>query len=375
MISGDGDLSIRGVSKTFPGSGTVLDRIDLTVPAGSSLALLGPSGCGKTTLLRIVAGLMEPDAGSVSVGERILTDGRTIVPADKRRVGMVFQNWALFSHLDVARNVGFGLARGERKKSERIDEVLDMVDMTEFAGRSTESLSGGQQQRVALARALAPRPGVLLLDEPFSNLDATLRTVLRREVRTLLTELGVTSIFVTHDQEEAFILGDRLGIMNAGSIVQVGTPVQIYERPVDRWVASFVGEANFVRARATGDGSAITDLGPVRLTGAQERSGPIDVLVRPEQLCLHHTAPDAPHDPHNVIDDSTGGSSGAVSMTVTSVEYLGHSTRISLDHDGDRLVARESGRPRFKSGDEAVVTLGDEPLCAFAPDRVEQQIR
>lgn len=362
-LAGD-DLSIRGVTRTFPGSGRVLDGVDLTVPAGTSLALLGPSGCGKTTLLRIIAGLMDPDTGSVVIGEQVLTDGRAVVPTDKRRVGMVFQNWALFSHLDVARNVGFGLPRGQRKASQRIDEVLSMVDMAEFADRSTETLSGGQQQRVALARALAPQPRVLLLDEPFSNLDATLRSSLRREVRTLLTELGVTSIFVTHDQEEAFILGDQLGVMNAGRIVQVGPPVEIYERPADRWVASFVGEANFIGGVAGDDGSARTDLGVLTVDRVRTEPGPVEILIRPEQLHLHPVAGVRTGGVEH-RSEAHGGPLSVPSMAVASVEYLGHSTRIELEDRGQRLVAREAGRPRFAVGEVVGVTVADGPLRAF----------
>lgn len=372
MAPGDADLSIRGVSKTFPGSGKVLDGVDLTVPAGTSLALLGPSGCGKTTLLRIIAGLLEPDSGSITLGDRVLTDGRTIVPAEKRRVGMVFQNWALFTHLDVARNVGFGLPRDQRRASDRIDEVLGLVAMTEFADRSTETLSGGQQQRVALARALAPRPEVLLLDEPFSNLDASMRTSLRREVRSLLTELGVTSIFVTHDQEEAFILGDRLAVMDAGSVVQTGTPVEIYERPATRWLASFVGEANFVRGTATGTGSATTSLGEVGLSpsvgwAAGDR---IDLLIRPERIVLTAVGVEDGSDgpaSDGSMGASTSGVVGDANATVTSVEYLGNSTRFGVQLRGDDLVVREQGTPRFVTGDRVGVSLADGGFPSFAP--------
>lgn len=350
-----GELAVRGVTKTFTDDGRVLRGVDLTVPAGTSLALLGPSGCGKTTLLRVIAGLVVPDEGSVVLDGRVLTDAQTMVPPEKRRVGMVFQNWALFSHLDVARNVGFGLPRAERRTSDRIDEVLAMVDMTEFADRPTDTLSGGQQQRVALARALAPRPEVLLLDEPFSNLDATMRTALRREVRDLLAEVGVTSIFVTHDQEEAFILGDRLAIMDRGSIVQVGEPVEIYERPADRWVASFVGEANFIAGTLTADDRADTMLGSVQVVLAGDadagttEGAPVDVLVRPEDILLESVDPGS-----------------ATTADVVSIEYLGQSTRIGLDGPAGSMVVRETSRPRFTTGERVSVRLVDCPYRVFS---------
>ena len=214
----DGGVDVRGVHKSF-GTTAVLRDVDLDVPSGSVVALLGPSGCGKTTLLRIIAGLEAPDAGEVRVGGRLLTGPATSVPPEHRRVGMVFQDWGLFPHLTVAQNVGYGLPRGERRGA-RVDEALELVGLVGLGHRSPTTLSGGQQQRVALARALAPRPSVLLLDEPFSNLDAALRVQVRGEVHRLLRELGVTTVFVTHDQEEAFVLGDEVAVMSEGRVVQ-----------------------------------------------------------------------------------------------------------------------------------------------------------
>jgi len=243
-------IDVRGVSKRF-GALEVLRDVDLRVEPGRIVALLGSSGCGKTTLLRTVAGLERLDAGEVRVGDRVLSaSARDIhLPPEKRQVGMVFQDWALFPHLTVAQNVGYGLPRSERRGS-RVDAALHMVGLDGLGDRQPATLSGGQQQRVALARALAPQPGVLLLDEPFSNLDSTLRVQVRTEVHQLLAELGVTTVFVTHDQEEAFVLGHEVAVMQAGRIAQQARPADLYARPANRWVATFVGDANLVAGDA-----------------------------------------------------------------------------------------------------------------------------
>ena len=212
-----------------------MQNLTLQVEPGESVALLGPSGCGKTTLLRLIAGLERPLAGTIQLGDRFVSGppgrGGTWVAPEARRVGMVFQDWALFPHLTVGRNVGYGLERSTRTPG-RIAEALDLVGLSGFAERMPSTLSGGQQQRVALARALAPRPGVLLLDEPFSNLDSSLREDVRSEVRRLLIELGITAVFVTHDQDEAFVVGDRVGVLREGRLAQVDTPDGLYRRPV-----------------------------------------------------------------------------------------------------------------------------------------------
>ena len=336
-------LVIEGVEKAFPGYGQVLDGVDLHVAAGTSLAVLGPSGCGKTTLLRIIAGLDVPDRGSVRLGTRVLSGQGAWVEPERRNIGMVFQDWALFEHLNVSRNVGFGLPRSERRSSTRIEEGLELVGLSDFAERSTTTLSGGQRQRVALARALAPRPEVLLLDEPFSNLDAALRASVRGEVRRILRELSVTSVFVTHDQEEAFLLGDRVAVMNEGKVVQFGTPIAIYEQPVNKWLATFVGDATFVDATAS-DGFTRTAFGEVRVDPSI--SGEVELLIRPERVGLMA---------------STSGVTG----TVTEVEYLGHSTRYALDVDGQLLVARQSSSPQYEVGQSVGVDLGDGEFWGF----------
>ena len=337
--SPDDPIAVRDVRKNF-GNTTVLRGVDLDVPGGSLVALLGPSGCGKTTLLRTIAGLERPDGGRITLGERTLYDDTTFVAPERRRIGMVFQDWALFPHLTVGRNVGFGLDRSERR-SGRIEEALALVELMGLADRMPATLSGGQQQRVALARALANRPAALLLDEPFSNLDATLRGSIRAEVNRLLHYLSVTAVFVTHDQEEAFLLGDEVAVMLDGRIVQQGKPADIYERPASRSVAAFVGDANFVHGTAAGD-KADTPLGPVPLLA--EFTGAVEVIVRPEQL--------------HVVDGDQG--------SVTSVEYYGHDAVSEIAFaDGTSLRVRCMAAPQHRPGDRVDVQYIGEPAVAF----------
>ncbi len=233
-------LRLDSLTKEFPGRRAV-DALTLDVTRGEILALLGPSGCGKTTTLRLLAGFETPDAG------RVIVDGDDVtrLPPAKRRFGMVFQNYALFPHLDVGENVAFGLeARGGAAAQARVAEVLAMVDLAGYEKRPVTALSGGQQQRVAVARSLAPEPRVLLLDEPLSNLDPSLRERTRRELREAIQRVGITTVFVTHEQEEAFDLGDRIAVMNAGRLEQVGTADELYDRPASAFVATFVGRSN-----------------------------------------------------------------------------------------------------------------------------------
>jgi iron(III) transport system ATP-binding protein len=258
---------------------------------------------------------------------------------------MVFQDWALFPHLDVARNVGFGLPRAERRESPRIDAALAMVGLDGLGHRMPDTLSGGQQQRVALARALAPEPSVLLLDEPFSNLDASLRHQIRTDVHRLLVSLGVTTVFVTHDQGEAFVLGDQVVVLHGGWVAQAGPPDQVYRRPADRWVAEFVGHANFVPGTATGT-AATTTLGPVELLDPCE--GPVEVLVRPEHLRL-------------ALDGAGGPGHGTVEL----VEFVGHSTSYLVRLGEVTVRVRDAALPRFERGDAVDLALDPVPTVAF----------
>ncbi len=273
------------------GTTLAVDRVSLDVPEGNFTTLLGPSGCGKTTTLRMVAGFYHPDAGEIYVRDVPVTD----IPAHRRNTAMVFQEYALFPHMTVAENVGYGLRMRRVETSvarRRIGGVLDLVGLTGQESRFPHQLSGGQQQRVALARALVVEPEVLLLDEPLSNLDAKLRVRVRTEIRSLQQALGKTTIYVTHDQEEALSISDRIAVMNQGRIVQVGTPQEIYYRPADRFVADFVGLANFAPVQVVSPGQARLDEVILPVESAA-RTGLALLVVRPETVGLA-AAPPAP---------------------------------------------------------------------------------
>ncbi|MEX2081540.1 MAG: ABC transporter ATP-binding protein, partial [Dehalococcoidia bacterium] len=281
------DFAIRcaGVTRHF-GPVVAVDDLTLDVGAGELMALLGPSGCGKTTLLRLIAGFERPERGSIEVGGQRVNGPGTFVAPEKRNAGMVFQDYALFPHMTVARNVGYGL--GRRGREQRIAEVLELVGLGALGGRYPHELSGGQAQRVALARALAPRPAVILLDEPFSNLDTRLRQTVRSEVRGILREAAASALFVTHDQEEALSLADHVAVMWEGRILQVGRPMEVYREPGSRDLATFLGDANFVPGRAH-EGRVETEVGCVGLAKGPGE-GPVDVMFRPEGLRVRAAA-------------------------------------------------------------------------------------
>ncbi len=312
----------------------ILDGFSLTAPTGRVLGLLGPSGSGKTTALRLIAGFERPDSGSVAVDGVTVVDDTTFVPPERRRVGMVFQDFALFPHMTVGENVGYGLPRGVRR---RITEVLDMVGLTGMEQRLPHELSGGEQQRVALARALAPAPAVILLDEPFSNLDAPQREKIRREVRGILVEARTTTVFVTHDQSEALAISDVLAVMREGRVIQTASPHDLYRRPVDRWVAQFLGEGAFVEGTVRA-GIVDTPLGRFPTDAPDgERA---EVLVRPEQV--------------RITADSGGPA------LVVDHEYYGHDQLVTLHvADGRRLLARNGPHPIFHTGDRVRYEIGE----------------
>ena len=262
--------------------------LSFTVGHGEILALLGPSGCGKTTTLRLIAGFETPDEGRITIGDRTVSDATprraAPVPPEERGVGIVFQDYALFPHLTVEDNVAFGLRRLARPARQgRIAEVLRLVDLRALARRYPHELSGGQQQRVALARALAPAPAVLLLDEPFSNLDADLRSQMREEVERVLRATGTTAVFVTHDQEEAFTLADRVGVLRAGRLEQLAEPEVVYHRPATPFVAAFVGAADFLPGEVTA-GGIVTEIGVFPNTGGRPLGERVNVMIRPDDV-------------------------------------------------------------------------------------------
>lgn len=280
-------LCLHGLTKRYsPRDLPALDALTLKAESGEIIAFLGPSGSGKTTALRLIAGFERPDTGMIEIGAKIMVNHKTFVPPEARGVGMVFQEYALFPHLTVEENLAFGLRNLDAQtRTQRVAGMLETVGLTPFAGRYPHELSGGQQQRVALARALAPRPSVLLLDEPFSNLDADLMAQMHNEVYTILRELGTTALFVTHDQEEAFMIADRVGILNQGRLEQLGRPEEIYHRPATRFVARFVGKADFLPGRVTAEGIE-TEIGTLPNTPGFPASSRVEVMVRPDHIDL-----------------------------------------------------------------------------------------
>ena len=280
-------LELSHVTRRYaPDRPPAVDGLSLSLDAGLILALLGPSGCGKTTTLRLIAGFEPPDAGQITLGGRLMAaaDGRAAVPPEERSVGVVFQDYALFPHLTVEDNVGFGLrhlARSERRG--RVGRILDLVGLGEFGARYPHELSGGQQQRVAVARALAPGPALILLDEPFSNLDADLRAQMRDEVEKVLRATGTTAVFVTHDQEEAFTIADQVGVLNQGRLEQVGPAETIYHRPATPFVAEFVGAADFLPGLVTSQG-IVTEIGVFGNLEAREPGEKVRVMIRPDDV-------------------------------------------------------------------------------------------
>ena len=333
-------LSLSGVTKAF-GSTQVLRGVDLHVPARTLTAVLGPSGCGKTTLLRLVAGFDDPDSGTIALGGETVAGAGRPRPPQHRRIGYVPQEGALFPHLSVAANVTFGLPRRSRSSA---GELLELVGLDPaLARRHPHELSGGQQQRVALARALAPRPSVVLLDEPFSSLDAGLRESTRRAVAAALVASETTAVLVTHDQAEALSLADQVAVMREGRLVQLAAPETVYRSPSDAGVAGFVGEAVLLPASVSG-GYATCELGSLAVRGAT--SGAARILLRPEQLVLSVAGP-------------------GVEARVRDVSYFGHdaSVRLELVPGGTEVLARVAGHDRPEPGSLVRLTVAGEALA------------
>ena len=347
-------ISVRNLRKVYPGQPPVVALADASIDIKDNefFTLLGPSGCGKTTLLRMIAGFEHPTSGSLTMhGENLLD-----LPPHKRPVNTVFQSYALFPHLTVAENIGFGLEMLGRPKAEiktTADEMMELVKMTEMADRQTGQISGGQQQRVALARALAPKPRVLLLDEPLSALDFKLRKNMQLELKRLQTETGITFVFVTHDQEEALTMSDRIAVMSAGEIRQIGNPREIYDHPAERFVADFIGDTNFLPAELM---SSIGETATVRLSSGQQvdaraadggaKTGKVTLAVRPEHASI---GPEA---------------EGLLRGILGEVVYFGTDTHyhVALE-DGMAFVVRQQNRP---DAAEQFVT-GDRVGVRFAP--------
>lgn len=356
------DVAVRldGVSKRF-GNSVALDEAWLTIGRGEFMTLLGPSGCGKTTLLNLVAGFLAPDQGEIFIDGALVTD----VPTFERNTGIVFQNYALFPHMTVANNVAYGLkARGVAKDDirSRVAEVLTMMKLTGFEDRRPRQLSGGQQQRVALARALVIRPKVLLLDEPFSALDKNLRASMQVEVKEIQRKLGVTTIFVTHDQSEALSLSDRIAVMSGGRICQIDTPEQLYRKPAARFVASFIGEGSLLRARLEGFNAELARVAignttisvPAKPLDGLSPGTMVDLFIRPEQL--------------RVVPS---GEAGAFAGTVAASIYQGGHIDLYIDAPetaGARVLMRlnaRDGAVAWSNGAKIEIDIGGNDAVAF----------
>ncbi|MFC7490566.1 MULTISPECIES: ABC transporter ATP-binding protein [unclassified Knoellia] len=373
-------LELTGLSKAY-GATPAVCALDLRIEQGEILALIGPSGCGKSTLLRLVAGLERPDAGTVRVGAEVVA-GSAWVPPERRRVGLVFQEHALFPHLRVSDNIRFGLDGHARPDQDaRVAEVLELVHLAHVADRYPHELSGGEQQRVALARALAPRPEVVLLDEPFSSLDESLRARVRTDTVDVLRDTGTTAVLVTHDQTEALTVGDRIGVMREGVVEQLGSPVEVFERPVSRFVASFMGDADFLPASLGADG-LVCELGVV---SPRTDIAVAEVVLRPHEVALLPVASaEGVAGTTTSADATTAGGDEArargARAVVTRVEYHGafvlhtvrlrsgctvrswqpHSVRLGVGTDVEVSLVRGIV-PSLLDGER---TLGDSPAPA-----------
>ena len=344
-------IEIENVTKIF-GAGetafTALNNVSVTIAENEFFTLLGPSGCGKTTLLRLIAGFEPPTMGAIKLGGRDIT---RLAP-NQRPVNTVFQNYALFPHMSVAQNIAFGLEMLGKPKAEvdsTVDDMLRLVRMEALRDRRTSEISGGQQQRVALARALAPHPEVLLLDEPLSALDLKLRKEMQIELKRLQSETGITFVFVTHDQEEALTMSDRVAVMSAGQILQVGQPRDIYERPAERFVANFIGESNFLDATLAGDTVTLAAGGEYAVSRpAGVADGQVSVLVRPEHIGLHPNG-------------------GGLQATVENIVYSGEATIAHLAlSSGEAIKARLNNAP----GQNTVPDTGAAVSLAVAPGAI-----
>jgi putative spermidine/putrescine transport system ATP-binding protein len=340
-------ITLSHCAKTFRGT-RVLEALDLSIGAGETLVLLGPSGCGKTTTLRIIAGLETPDAGGrVWFGD----DDVTSLPIERRQVGMVFQSYALFPNLTVRGNIGYGLKINRTAAPiarQRVDELLAMMRLEAHADKPIDQLSGGQRQRVALARALALQPRVLLLDEPLTALDARLRDTLRSEMNALLRGLGVTTVYVTHDQAEAMELGDRIVVMSAGRIEQIGTPRDIYYRPANRTVAQFIGTLNRLAGQWQ-DGALATTGGRIAAPRLSGRADAPELFFRPEDAYLADPA------------------HAQLRGTIEAVSFLGERTRLTISGAApDALVVDVAGRIELARGTAVGISIAPEGLIALA---------
>jgi spermidine/putrescine transport system ATP-binding protein len=355
--SSRGAISLSGITRIFAGSIPAVDHVDLDIHAGEFFTLLGPSGCGKTTLLRMIAGFETPDAGRIIISGREMQD----VPAYKRAVNTVFQSYALFPHLNVEQNIGFGLKMQgiktpERKK--RVDAIMDLMQISPFATRSAAQLSGGQRQRVALARALVNEPEVVLLDEPLSALDAKLRAELQIELLRMQKRLGMTFVFVTHDQHEALVMSDRIGVMSKGNIQQVGPVLDVYEKPKNVFVAEFLGLSNIWAFEPAATHVARTAIGELTIT--QPLTGPGLAMIRPEKIWIFNDTA-APTGQPNVFQG-----------TIREAIYMGASTQYRIELPGQKFLLafdtnNQATERSWRPGEPVAVELKPDNIMLVEP--------
>ncbi len=366
-----GTITIRGLVKRY-GPFVAVDAIGLDVPAGSFVSLLGPSGCGKTTTLRMLAGFIRPDEGEIRVDGTVISAPNVVLPPERRAMGMVFQSYAVWPHMTVFDNVAYGLRYGPGRRPDaaalktRVDEMIELVGLAGQQKKLPSQLSGGQQQRVALARALVTEPQILLLDEPLSNLDAKLRESMRFELRRLQRRLGITAVFVTHSQEEALLLSDRIAVMRRGRIVEYAPPEALYRSPETRFVADFVGLSNFIEGRIVGrDGSHVlvdTPLGRIRSRGLPDAAagGAAEILVRPESITI------APAGSHTATagENVLPGTIREVLFNGAIVDYL-----VACGPDGATMLRAQRFAPRaFAEGDAVEIAFAAEEATQVRPD-------
>ena len=353
-------IKISGLKKWFDtprGRVDALRGIDLEIAEKEFCVLLGPSGCGKTTTLRCVAGLERPDAGELEIAGQIVNSParRVYVPTEKRDIGMVFQSYAIWPHMNVFQNVAFPLVRGRKRfgrelVAEKVRRALHLVQLDGLEDRPATDLSGGQQQRVAMARAMVTEPKILLMDEPLSNLDARLREQMRVELRKITRAVGVTTLYVTHDQAEALSLGDRVCVMHGGEILQIAPPDEVYARPANLFVAEFVGEMNFIKGKLAA-GCIECALGALRLpVPVPATAGVVTLAIRPEHVKV----------------DSLDGSSNSLVGTIASKNYLGDAALLEVEVNGVTLLAKLPGDTDIAVGQKAFVTLPPERWRVFA---------
>lgn len=344
-------LSLENVSASYDKT-TVVNDISFNLQEGELACLLGPSGCGKTTILRAISGFQELTAGSINLAGNVISSTSIMLNPEQRGVGMVFQDHALFPHLNIAENVGFGLHKlNKYEKLERIESLLNLVGMNDYREKFPHELSGGQSQRVALARAIAPQPSLLLMDEPFSNLDTELRESLGHEVRSLLKQLGMTAIMVTHDQHDAFALGDSIGVMAHGQLKQWDSSFNLYHAPNSRFVANFIGDGIFVKGLLISDNTVVTNFGEIRgetiniLSNGQE----IDLLIRPD---------DVKYDPESAIRGQVIRKAFKGAQTLYTIKL----------ESGDSLMSLVQSHDDYEIGDVIGVSIDADHLVCFARD-------